>query len=83
MTCVEYLCVSIKNVYLVLEGNKADLKPFRYLHCPYPSSYRPELEVRDELDAEFTNRFQHLMRVLRCSIELRRIYIIIEVSCLS
>ena len=38
MTCVEYLHGAIKNVYLILEGNKAALKSFGYVHRPYPSS---------------------------------------------
>ena len=38
MTCVEYLCGAIKNVDLILEGNKAYLKSFGGGHRPYPSS---------------------------------------------
>ena len=40
MTFVEYLCGSIKNIYLILEGNKVALKSLWDGYCPYPSSYR-------------------------------------------
>ena len=61
MTCIEYLCGAIKNVYLMLESNKAASKSFRGGHCPYPSS---ELDVTDKLDEELNNRFQQLIGVL-------------------
>ena len=82
MNCVEYLCGAIKNIDSILEGNKADLKSFRAGNSPYPSTYRPELDVTNELDVEFIHRFQELIGVLRWSIELVRIDIIMEVSCL-
>ena len=37
VTCIEYLCGDIKNVYLIPEGNTEALKSFGYGHCPYPS----------------------------------------------
>ena len=81
MNCVEYMCGSIQNVDSILEGNKADLNLFGYVHRPYPSSYRPELDVINELDEELTSRFQQAIGVLRYSIELSRIYIMADVSC--
>ena len=83
ITCVEYLSGYIKNIYSILEGNKAALKSFGGGHCPYPSSYRPELDVTDEFDEELTNRFQNLIGFIRWSIELVRIDIMTEVSCFS
>ena len=83
MTCVEYLCGDIKNVDSILEGKNAALEFFRDGHCLYPSSYRPELEVTNELDEEFTNRFQYLIGVLSWLMEIGRVYIMTEVSCLS
>ena len=50
---------------------------------PYPASYRPEMDVTPTLDEEMTNRFQQLIGILRWSIELGRIDILTEVSCLS
>ena len=73
MTCIEYLHGAIKNLYSILEGNKAALKSFGDVHRPYPSLYRLELYVTDELYKDFINRFQQLIGVLRWSIELSRI----------
>ena len=67
----------------MLEGKKTVLKSFWDRHCPYSSSYRPELDVTDELAQNLTKRFQQLIGVLRWSIELGRIEIITEVSFLS
>ena len=36
MTCVDYLQVAIKNIYLILEGKKTALKSFRDGHRTYP-----------------------------------------------
>ena len=41
------------------------------------------MDVTDELYAELIDRFNQLIGVLMCSIELGRIYIMREVSCLS
>ena len=77
------MCGSVQNVDSILEGNKEDLNLFGYVHRPYPSSYRPKLDVTDELDAELINRFQQLIVVIRWSIELGRVYIMTGISCLS
>ena len=49
---------------------------------PYSSSFRLELNFTEELVEELTNRYQQLIGVLRWSIELGRIGILTEVSCL-
>ena len=49
MTCVKYLCGTIKNVDSILEGNKLSLKSSGDGNCPYPSSYRLEFDVTNEL----------------------------------
>ena len=67
------MCGAIKNVDLMIEGNKLTLNSFRDGNRSYTSSYSPELDVNDELDVEFTNRFQKITGVLRWSIELGRI----------
>jgi len=48
-----------------------------------PACYRPEIDVTPFLDEERTNRFQQLIGILRWAIELGRIDILTEVSCLS
>ena len=83
MPCVEYLRGAIKNVGLIVEGNKAALKYFSYGHRPYSSSQSPELDVTNELYTESINRFQQIIGFIRWSIELGRIDIMKEVSCLS
>ena len=83
MTCVGYLSVAINKVDLILACNKSGLNSFRNGHSPYPSSCRPELYVTNDLDAELIKRFQHLIGVLRWSIELGRINTMTEVKRLS
>ena len=50
---------------------------------PYPANYRPEIDVTPTLDEEGTTKFQQLIGILRWAIELGRVDILIEVSCLS
>ena len=45
----------------MLEGKKSALKSCRDGNRTYPSSYSPYLDVTNELDAELTNRFQHII----------------------
>ena len=80
---MNYMHRAIKNVDYLLERNKSYLKSFVDGHRPYPSSYRPESDVTDELYKVLTNIFQELIGVLRWSIELGRIVIMTEVSCSS
>ena len=42
MLWVEYMSGAINNIYLMLEGNKSDLKSFSHGNRTYPSSYIPE-----------------------------------------
>ncbi len=83
MTCVDYCKGAIKNVEDILEKNKVALKMFGDGHRPFPSSYRPELEVSPTLNAELTNTYQQHIGALRWAIELGRIDILTEVSCLA
>ena len=50
---------------------------------PFPSGYRPELDVTDELGDELASRYLQLIGICRWAIELGRIDIFHEVSCLS
>ena len=83
MTCVDYIKGAIKSVNDMLEKDNVALKMFGDGHRPYPSSYRPELDVSELLSDELINRYQQLIGMLRWSIELGRIDIQTEVSCLS
>jgi hypothetical protein len=48
-----------------------------------PTSYRPELDLSPELDANNANYFQSVIGVLRWTVELGRVDICAEVSMLS
>ena len=83
MTCVDYLKGAIKNVDNMLEESNTALKTFGNGHRPYESSYKPEIDVSQLLSPELINKYQQLIGMLRWSIELGRIDIHVEVSCLS
>ncbi len=74
---------AIRQFQLELAQKDLKLKEFGTGLRPYRASYRPEMDVTPTLDEEGTNRFQRLIRILRWSIELGRVDILTEVSCLS
>ena len=83
MTCIDYIKGATENVNKMLQEDKSALKNCGDGKRPHPSSYRPEIDVTPELDERLTNRYQQLIGILRWSIELGRIDIHTEVSCLS
>jgi hypothetical protein len=83
MNCVDYLKGAIENVNNMLHDAGTALKNCGDGKRPFPSSYRPEIDTTPELGDELGNRFQQLIGVLRWAIELGRIDIYTEVSCLS
>jgi hypothetical protein len=83
-TCVDYCKGAIGNVEAMLQQDGMNpLKTYGDGKRPYPSTYRPEIDVTKELDDESTQRFQQWIGVLRWAIELGRIDIMTEVSNLS
>ena len=50
---------------------------------PFPTGYKPEVDITDELDAPLTSRFLQLIGILRWGVEIGRIDIYLEVSLLS
>jgi hypothetical protein len=51
---------------------------------PFPTtSYKPELDVTDELDPELASRYMQLIGILRWAVEIGQIDIYLEVSLLS
>ena len=50
---------------------------------PLPTSYKPELDVSDELTAEMISRYLQLIGILRWAVELGRIDIFHEASIMS
>ena len=50
---------------------------------PFPSNYRPEVDITAELDSDLTPRYLQLIGMLRWAVELGRLDIMLEVSLLS
>ena len=50
---------------------------------PFPTGYRPKLDMTDELAPELALRFMQLIGILRWAVEIGRIDIYLEVSLLS
>ena len=83
MTCEDYLRGAIKNITDMLREDEVSLKMFGNGKRPYPSSYRPEIDVTPLLPTNLINRYQQLIGILRWAIELGRIDMYTEISCLS
>jgi len=83
LSCYDYLNNAVKQVQDELSERNLSLKQFGTGLRPYPSSYRPEVDVIQVLDKEKTNRFQQQIVILRWAIEFGRVDILMEVSCLS
>jgi len=83
LSCHDYLNNAIQQIKSELSQKDLALKQFGTGLRPYPASYRPEMDVTPTLDEEGTNKFQQLIGILRWAIELGRIDILTEVSCLS
>jgi hypothetical protein len=50
---------------------------------PFPSNYRPELDVMDEMGESLASRYMQLIRIVMWAVELRQVDIFNEVSILS
>ncbi|KAI2489309.1 Reverse transcriptase (RNA-dependent DNA polymerase) [Fragilaria crotonensis] len=77
----------VKNAIKVVEALIAEDDPEAKLKStarnPFPSGYKPELDVTPELSDEMGSRFLQLIGILRWAIELGRLDIFVEVSQLS
>ena len=83
LSCHDYLSNAIRQIQEGLTQKDLKLKQFGTGLRPYPASYRPEMDVTPTLDEEGTTKFQQLIGILRWAIELGRVDILTEVSCLS
>jgi len=83
LSCYDYLTNAIQQVKNELNQKGLTLKQFGTGLRSYPACYRSEVDVTPILDEERTNRFQQLIGILRWAIELGRVDILTEVSCLS
>ena len=79
MRSSKYVQEAIKNVKAWEARSEIAFAMF----TPIPPSYRPELDISPELDAEDANYFQSVIGVLRWAIELGHVEITTEVSMLS
>jgi hypothetical protein len=50
---------------------------------PFPTGYKPELDVTDKLDQKLASRYMQLIGILRWALEIGRIDTFLEVSLLS
>jgi hypothetical protein len=50
---------------------------------PFPTGYKPEVDVTDELSQSLASRYMQLIGILRWAVEIGRIDIFLEVSLLS
>ena len=78
-----YVKNSVKVVEALLREDDPDAKLKSTANNPFPSGYKPELDVTPELNDHLTSRYLQLMGILRCAIELGRVDIFVEVSQLS
>ena len=86
MRIIEYVTNAIQNLEYTLACDFAQLlKIFlkKSGESPFPSNYRPELDVSSLSDDTLMSRYLQLIGVLRWAIELGRIDIMAEVSVLS
>jgi hypothetical protein len=81
----KYLAASVENVEANLKkrGRAHGLPGHRTCATPFESSYRPELDVSNELKLEGHRYFQELIGVLRWGVEIGRLDILLEVALLS
>ena len=77
----QYIQNAVKNVENKLAAEGKSL-PGRG-SAPWPSNYRPEIDISPELDEKNANYFQSLIGVLRWIVELGRIDITMETSALA
>ena len=80
MSSKTYVKNSVKVVEALLREDDRDAKLKSTANIPFPSGYKPELDVTSELNDHLTSRYLQLMGILRWAIELDRVDIFVEVS---
>jgi hypothetical protein len=84
MSSKDYITSAISNVESMRKmDGEPPLKVYGDCKRPNPKDYRPEIDTSDELDAQGIHHFQELIGILRWAVELGRVDIMTEVSCLS
>ena len=78
-----YVKNAVKIVEALIAEDDPDAKLKSTARNPFPTGYKPELDVTPELNDELGSRYLQLIGILRWAIELGRIDIFVEVSQLS
>jgi hypothetical protein len=81
MSSYGYVKSAVTNVKQLLADEGRFLKTTA--KTPFPSGYRPEIDMSDELHSDLASRYSQLIGVLRWMVELGRVDIYFEVSLLS
>jgi hypothetical protein len=79
----DYCKAAIANLEKTLTADGKSLSQYGDGKRPYLSTFHPEIDTSAELDDNGFHEYQHHIGVLRWAIELGRINIMTEVSCLS
>lgn len=82
MAADKYVENSVRVVQELLDSDGEGLT-LKSAKVPFPSDYKPELDVTRELDAAGISRYRQLIGILRWAVELGRVDIYLEVSLLS
>jgi hypothetical protein len=84
MSSEKYVSNAVKTVETLLETED---KPRYHLKTtakvPFPTTYRPELDVSPELDTRGLSRYRQLIGILRWAVEIGRVDIYLETALLS
>ena len=78
-----YVKNAVKVVEFLIAEDNPEAKLKTTARNPFPTGYKPKLDVTPELNDELRLRFLHLIGILRWAIELGRIDIFVELSQLS
>ena len=78
-----YVKNAVKIVEALIAEDDPDAKVKSTARNPFPTGYKPDLDVTPERNDELGSRYLKLIGILRWAIELGRIDIFIEVSQLS
>jgi hypothetical protein len=83
MSGKDYVKHAVALLKEILEKTGRSLPTGKKAERPYPENYRPETDTSPELRDEEASRYQQLIGILRWAVELGRIDIKYEVTCLS
>jgi hypothetical protein len=83
MSCEKYVRNAVRTVEELLREDDEGFHLKSTASVPFPTSYKPELDVSKELDANLMSRYKQLIGILRWMVELGRLDIYLEVSLLS